>query len=88
LLAEEEMLNTFREIRDEIEQKILDWLENPEEELAKLKEEREQERRKRLEAARREAESHNAFAIREMDRANLGGRSAVPERSSTALARQ
>ena len=54
------MLDTFREIRDEIEQKILDWLEHPEEELAKLKEEREQERRERLEAARREAESHNA----------------------------
>ena len=52
------MLNTFREIRDEIEQKILDWLEHPEEELAKLKEERERERRERLEAARRRADEH------------------------------
>jgi arsenate reductase len=55
-VPEEEMLNKFREIRDEIEQKILDWLEHPEEELAKLKAERERERRERLEAARREAE--------------------------------
>jgi arsenate reductase len=45
------MLNTFRDIRDEFEQKILDWLEHPEEELAKVKEERERERRERLEAA-------------------------------------
>src|SRR5918999_965459 len=44
-VPEEEMLNTFREIRDEVEQKILDWLEQPEEELAKLREEREQERK-------------------------------------------
>jgi tyrosyl-tRNA synthetase len=50
------MLDKFREIRDEIEQKILDWLEHPEEELAKLKAERERERRERLEAARREAD--------------------------------
>jgi arsenate reductase len=57
-VPEEEMLNTFREIRDEIEQKILDWLEHPEEELAKLKEERERERRERLEAARRRADEH------------------------------
>jgi len=54
-VREEEMLDTFREIRDEIEQKILDWLEHPEAELAKLKAERERERRERLEAARREA---------------------------------
>jgi arsenate reductase (thioredoxin) len=57
-VPEEEMLNTFREIRGEIEQKILDWLEHPEEELAKLREEREQERRERLEAARRWADEH------------------------------
>jgi elongation factor P--beta-lysine ligase len=79
------MLNTFREIRDEIEQKILDWLEHPEDELAKLREEREQERRERLEAARREAESHNAFAVHEMDRAYLRTSSALPERSGMAL---
>ena len=47
-ISEAERLEKFREIRDEIEQKILDWLEHPEEELAKLKEEREQERRERL----------------------------------------
>jgi arsenate reductase len=78
-VPEEEMLNTFREIRDEIEQKILDWLEHPEEELAKLKEEREHERRERLEVARREAQSRNAFTIREMDKANLVNHSALPD---------
>jgi arsenate reductase (thioredoxin) len=57
-VPEEEMLNTFRVIRDEIEQKILDWLAHPEEDLAKLKEEREQARRQRLEAARRRADEH------------------------------
>jgi arsenate reductase len=54
-VPEEEMLNKFRKVRDEIEQKILDWLEHPEEEMAKLKAERERERRERLEAAKREA---------------------------------
>jgi arsenate reductase (thioredoxin) len=85
-VPEEEMLNTFREIRDEIEQKILDWLEHPEEELAKLREQREQERRERLEAARREVESRNAFAVHEVDRAYSGSNAALPERSRTALA--
>ena len=85
-VLEEEMLNTFRVIRDEIEQKILDWLEHPEEELAKLREEREQERRERLEAARPEAESHNAFVVHEMDRVYSGSNLALSERSGTALA--
>jgi arsenate reductase (thioredoxin) len=47
-VPEEERLEKFREVRDEIEQKILDWLEQPEEELLKLKAEREQERSERL----------------------------------------
>ena len=51
--SEEERLEKFRQIRDEIEQKIRDWLEHPEAELARLKAERERERRERLEAARR-----------------------------------
>ena len=50
------MLERFRAVRDEIEWKIRDWLDNPEAELAKLKEEREQERWERMEAAHREAE--------------------------------
>jgi arsenate reductase len=66
-VPEEEMLEKFREVRDRIEQKILDWLERPEEELAKLREEREQERRERFEAARREAESREVFAVAETD---------------------
>lgn len=54
-VPEEETLDRFREIRDQIELKIRDWLDRPEEELAKLKEERERERHERLEASRREA---------------------------------
>lgn len=50
------MLDRFRAVRDEIEWKIKEWLDNPEAELAGLKEEREQERRERMEATRREAE--------------------------------
>lgn len=49
-------LERFRAVRDEIERKILTWMDNPEAELVKLKEERERERRERMEAARREAE--------------------------------
>ncbi len=45
----EERLDKFREVRDQIEAKILHWLEHPEEEIAKLKEERERERRERME---------------------------------------
>ena len=52
------MLERFRVVRDEIELKIKDWLEHPEKELSKLREEREQERRERLAAARREADEH------------------------------
>jgi arsenate reductase len=55
-VPEEEMLEKFREIRDEIEQKILDWLEHPEEELAKLRAERAREREERLRATRRALE--------------------------------
>ena len=50
------MLERFRFVRDEIEMKIRDWLEHPEQELRKLKEERERERRERLAAARWEAD--------------------------------
>ncbi|MBA3426030.1 MAG: arsenate reductase ArsC [Rubrobacteraceae bacterium] len=46
-VSEGERLEKFREVRDEIEMKIRDWLAHPEEELAKLKEKRERERRKR-----------------------------------------
>jgi arsenate reductase (thioredoxin) len=52
----EVMLDKFREIRDEIELKIKDWLEHPEEELTKLRVEREREREERLRAARRARE--------------------------------
>src|SRR5918998_279516 len=51
-----EMLHRIREVRDEIELKIKEWLEHPEEELAKLAAERERQRRERLEAHRREAD--------------------------------
>jgi arsenate reductase len=52
------MLERFREVRDQIELKMRDWLEHPEQELRKLKEERERERRERLAAARWEADEH------------------------------
>ena len=55
-VPEEERLEKFRKIRDEIEQKIRGWLEHPEEELAKLRAEREREREERLRAARRARE--------------------------------
>jgi arsenate reductase (thioredoxin) len=50
------MLERFRIVRDEIELKIRDWLEHPEQELRKLNEQRERERRERLAAARWEAD--------------------------------
>ena len=53
-LPYDSMLERFRKVRDEIELKIMDWLEHPEQELKKLTEER--ERRGRLGAARREAD--------------------------------
>jgi hypothetical protein len=43
-VPEKERLEKFRQIRDEIEQKIRDWLEHPEAELARLKEERKREK--------------------------------------------
>jgi hypothetical protein len=62
-LPEETRLEKFREVRDQIEQRILDWLEHPEEELAKLREYREVDRIARIEATRREAEDRNSFAV-------------------------
>jgi arsenate reductase len=55
-LPYDSMLERFRQVRDEIELKITNWLEHPEAELAKLKEEREWERKERIEAARWEVE--------------------------------
>jgi arsenate reductase len=55
-VPEEKRLHKFREVRDEIELKIKDWLEHPEEELAKLRAERNKEREERLRAARRARE--------------------------------
>ena len=50
------ILERFRKVRDEIELKIRDWLEHPEHELKKLREERERERRERLAASRWKAD--------------------------------
>jgi arsenate reductase len=47
-LSEEESLERFRKIRDQIELKIEEFLDNPEEELKKLKEQRELERQERM----------------------------------------
>ncbi len=51
-VPEVEMPERFREVRDEIEMKIKDWLEHPEEELKKLKEQRDKERLERLSGER------------------------------------
>ena len=63
-VPEEERLEKFREVREEIEQKHLDWLDHPEAELERLRDERERERRERLEAERREAwDRRTSFAV-------------------------
>ena len=55
------MLERFRVVRDQIELRMRGWLEQPEEELKRHREERERERQVRLEeAARREAEREAA----------------------------
>lgn len=58
-VPEEESLEKFREVRDEIESRILDWLEHPERELEKLKEQRERERLERL-TGERQASSNGS----------------------------
>ena len=53
----ESMLERFRVVRDEIEMRMRGWLEQPEEELRRHREERERERRERLkELTQREAD--------------------------------
>ena len=47
-VPEEERLEKFCEVRDQIEAKILYWLEHPEEAIEKLRAERERERRERM----------------------------------------
>ena len=78
-MPEEERLEKFREVRDQIEAKIHRWLEHPEEEIQKLKEEQERERQKRLTAARREAGRRNAFATPEPGLAGVTSASGVLE---------
>ncbi len=78
-VPEEERLEKFREVRDQIETKILRWLEHPEEEMQKLKEEQERERQERLTAARRRAGSRNAFATPEPSLAGVTSASGVLE---------
>jgi hypothetical protein len=56
-------IHPFREIRDEIELKIKDWLEHPEEELAKLRAERQREREERLRAAQRARELRTELEV-------------------------
>lgn len=49
-LPYDSMLERFRDVRDQIEMRVRGWLEHPEEELARLRAEREEERRERLRA--------------------------------------
>jgi arsenate reductase (thioredoxin) len=78
-VPEEERLNKFRKIRDEVEQKMLDWLEHPESELEKLRQERQREREERLRAAR-EARSYRVTipAEEQVDGASLGAAARSP----------
>jgi arsenate reductase len=64
-VPEEGRLERFREVRDQIEAKILYWLEYPEDELAQLEAERERERQQRLRAGYEEAETHSTFVASE-----------------------
>jgi arsenate reductase len=60
-LPYDSILERFRLVRDQIELRMRDWLEHPEGELKRLREEREHERRERLEeAAEREREREAA----------------------------
>jgi arsenate reductase len=54
-LPYDSILERFRAVRDEIEIRMRGWLEQPEAELRRLREERERERLERLEAEEREA---------------------------------
>lgn len=47
-MPDEERLEMFREVWDQLEAKILYWLEHPEEEIEMLKAERERQRRERV----------------------------------------
>jgi arsenate reductase len=58
-VPEDERLEKFREVRDEIEARILHWLDHPEEEIRRLEAERERERLERQRVRHAEAESHN-----------------------------
>jgi arsenate reductase len=66
-LPYDSMLERFRAVRDQIELRIRAWLEHPEEELRRLREERERERRERLAAEYRGATSHEAPAVADHD---------------------
>jgi arsenate reductase (thioredoxin) len=77
------MLERFHAVHDEIELKMKDWLEHPERELEKLREER--ERRERLAAARREADGRAQL----LERLRQDGREQdhLPATGPKALAR-
>ena len=59
-LSYDSMLERFRAVRDQIELRMRGWLERPEVELRRLREERERERLERLEAEEREVEREAA----------------------------
>jgi arsenate reductase len=67
-LPHDSMLERFRAVRDEIELRMMGWLEHPEAELKTMREERERERRQRLE----EAEQHEARRQEEAAAAAVG----------------
>jgi len=56
-LPYDSMLERFRQVWDEIEIRVKDWLENPEAELERLRESHERERRERLAGGRSSSQS-------------------------------
>ena len=56
-LPYDSLLERFRQVRDEIEIRVKDWLENPGAELERLRESRERERRERLAGGRSPSQS-------------------------------
>jgi arsenate reductase len=82
-VPEDGQLEKFREVRDEIEQKVLTWIDNPEAELARLKEERERQRRERMEAGLRAGwEFGNETRFADLDPAEFTRNSSLRRRPS------
>jgi arsenate reductase (thioredoxin) len=61
-VPEEDRLEKFREVRDEIEARVRDWIEHPEEEFERIRTKRERRRRERLESDPRDTEGRDTLS--------------------------